>query len=46
MIEHTSEMELYMILPTLEKFFILESDSFNHKILVGKMTYPLESVVL
>ncbi len=33
MIEHASEMELYMILPTLEKFFfMLEPDSFNHEI--------------
>ncbi len=32
MIEHVSRMELYIILSTLEKVGMLESDNFNHEI--------------
>ncbi len=43
MIEHVSEMELYIILSTLEKSERCELDSFNHEILVGEMVLSEQS---
>ncbi len=36
MIDYASEMELYIILLTLKKIFMVESDSFNHEISAGQ----------
>ncbi len=36
-IKHVSEMELYIILSTLEKFECWKTDNFNHEISVGEM---------
>ncbi len=43
MIEHVSEMELYIILSTLEKFESPQSDSFNHEISGGEKVLGAQS---